>query len=97
MGGLSQNKRLEAVDSLKKSDIPVLVATDDDIPDETIYEPTTELKRRVIDSIRRVAPEGYRIIKHDIMDDYILFIASEEPIKQEWIDRGRRLLKEVRL
>jgi ATP-dependent RNA helicase DeaD len=27
-GGLSQNKRLDAVDSLKKGDIPVLVATD---------------------------------------------------------------------
>jgi len=75
----------------------VLVATDDDIPDETIYEPTTELKRKVIDSIRRVAPEGYRIIKHDITDEYILFIASEEPIKQEWIDRGRTLLKEAGL
>jgi putative methanogenesis marker protein 17 len=75
----------------------VLVATDDDIPDETIYEPTTELKRKVIDSIRRVAPEGYRIIKHDITDDYVLFIASEEPIKQEWINQGRRLLKEAGL
>jgi putative methanogenesis marker protein 17 len=75
----------------------VLVATDEDIPDDTIYEPTTELKRKVIDSIRRVAPEGYRIIKHDITDDYVLFIASEEPIKQEWVDQGRRLLKEAGL
>jgi len=73
----------------------VLVATDDDIPDETVYEPATELRRKVIDSIRRVAPEGYRIIKHDITSSYILFIASEEPLKEEWIDQGRRLLKEA--
>ncbi|HYA33865.1 MAG TPA: methanogenesis marker 17 protein [Candidatus Bathyarchaeia archaeon] len=70
----------------------LLVATDEDIPDETIFEPAAELKRKVIDSIRRIAPEGYRIIKHDITDDYILFIASEEPIKQEWIDKGHSLL-----
>lgn len=75
----------------------ILVATDEDIPDEIIYEPATELKRKVIDSIRRVAPEGYRIIKHDITDDYVLFIASEEPIKQEWINQGRRLLKKAGL
>ncbi|MEI7826276.1 MAG: DUF2113 family protein, partial [Euryarchaeota archaeon] len=73
----------------------VLVATDDDIPDETVYEPATELRRKVIDSIRRVAPEGYRIIKHEISESYILFIASEEPIEDEWINRGHKLLKEA--
>jgi putative methanogenesis marker protein 17 len=73
----------------------VLVATDEDIPDETVYEPATELKRKVIDSIRRITPEGYRIIKHEISKNYILFIASEEPLKEEWIEKGHKLLKEV--
>ena len=73
----------------------VLIATDEDIPDETVYEPSIELKRKVIDSIRRIAPEGYRIIKHEISKNYILFIASEEPIKEEWIQQGHKLLKEA--
>jgi putative methanogenesis marker protein 17 len=71
----------------------VLVATDEEIPDEIIFEPATELKRKVIDAIRRVAPEGYRIIKHEITRNSILFIASEEPIKEEWIDLGHKLLR----
>jgi putative methanogenesis marker protein 17 len=73
----------------------VLVATEEDIANETIYEPSTELRRKVIDAIRRVAPEGYRIIKHDITNNYILFIASEEPIKEEWINQGRKLVREA--
>jgi len=73
----------------------VLVATDDDIPDEIIYEPSIELRRNVIDSIRRIAPEGYRIIKHEIAENHILFIASEEPIKEEWVQQGYKLLKEA--
>jgi putative methanogenesis marker protein 17 len=73
----------------------VLVATDEDIPDDTIYEPSIELRRKVIDSIRRIAPEGYRIIKHEIAKDHILFIASEEPIKEEWVQNGYKLLKEA--
>jgi putative methanogenesis marker protein 17 len=71
----------------------VLVATDEEIPDEVIFEPATELKRKVIDAIRRVTPEGYRIIKHEITPNSILFIASEEPITDEWIDLGRKLLR----
>ncbi|HYA33022.1 MAG TPA: methanogenesis marker 17 protein [Candidatus Bathyarchaeia archaeon] len=71
----------------------VLVATDEEIPDEIIFEPATELRRKVIDAIRRVAPEGYRIIRHEITRNSILFIASEEPIKEEWIALGHKLLR----
>ncbi len=74
----------------------LLVATDDDIPDIIVFEPIEELKRKIIDSIRRIAPEGYRIIKHDITNKYILFIASEEPIKDEWLEKGETLVEEMR-
>jgi putative methanogenesis marker protein 17 len=73
----------------------LLVATDEDIPDIIVFEPIEELKRKIIDSIRRVAPEGYRIIKHDITNKYILLIASEEPIKDEWLEKGQTLVEEM--
>jgi putative methanogenesis marker protein 17 len=73
----------------------LLVATDEDIPDIIVFEPIEELKRKIIDSIRRIAPEGYRIIKHDVSDKYILFIASEEPIKDEWLEKGETLVEEM--
>ncbi|HXY88974.1 MAG TPA: methanogenesis marker 17 protein [Candidatus Acidoferrales bacterium] len=74
----------------------LLVATDEDIPDVVVFEPIEELKRKIIDSIRRIAPEGYRIIKHDVTNEYILFIASEEPLKDEWLEKGRALTEEMR-
>jgi putative methanogenesis marker protein 17 len=73
----------------------LLVATDEDIPDIIVFEPIEELKRKIIDSIRRIAPEGYRIIKHDVTNKYILFIASEEPIKDEWLEKGEALVEEM--
>jgi putative methanogenesis marker protein 17 len=73
----------------------LLVATDEDIPDIIVFEPIEELKRKIIDSIRRIAPEGYRIIKHDITDRYIVFVASEEPIKDEWLEKGEMLVEEM--
>ncbi len=82
-------ERYGKADILQLDRYTVLVATDEDIPDDVIYEPAKELKRKIIDAIRRIAPEGYRIIKHEITDDYILFIASEEPIKDAWIEKGR--------
>ena len=74
----------------------LLVATDEDIPDVIVFEPIEELKRKIIDSIRRITPEGYRIIKHDITNEYILFIASEEPLKDEWLEKGKTLIEEMR-
>ncbi len=86
-------ERYGKADLLQLDRYTVLVATDEDIPDEIIYEPAKELTRKIIDAIRRIAPEGYRIIKHEITDDYILFIASEEPIKEAWIRQGRKLIE----
>jgi putative methanogenesis marker protein 17 len=73
----------------------LLIATDEDIPDIIVFEPIEELKRKIIDSIRRIAPEGYRIIKHDITDKYIVFIASEEPLKDEWLKKAEMLVEEM--
>lgn len=87
-------ERYGKADILQLDRYTILVATDEDIPDDVIYEPAKELKRKIIDAIRRVAPEGYRIIKHDITNDYILFIASEEPIKEAWIKQARKFAKE---
>ncbi len=80
-------------DILQLDRYTILVATDEDVPDDVIYEPAKELKRKIIDAIRRIAPEGYRIIKHEITNEYILFIASEEPIKESWMREGQKLIE----
>ncbi len=88
------NERYGKADILQLDRYTILVATDEDIPDDIVYEPAKELKRKIIDAIRRIAPEGYRIVKHEITNDHILFIASEEPLEEAWISEAHKLGEE---
>jgi putative methanogenesis marker protein 17 len=67
----------------------------DDISSITVYDPHEELKKNVIDALIRITPEGFRVRKHFISEHMLAFIASEDPIKPEWIDICRRLRKEI--
>ena len=73
----------------------MLVATDEDIPDDTIYEPSIELRRNVIDSTADCARRLPDNKARHCYKNHILFIASEEPIKEEWVQQGYKLLKEA--
>ncbi|HEY3421594.1 MAG TPA: methanogenesis marker 17 protein [Methanocellaceae archaeon] len=67
----------------------------DDISSIIVYDPQEELKKNVIDALIRITPEGFRVRKHFISEHMLAFIASEDPIKPEWIDICRRLRKEI--
>lgn len=63
----------------------------DEISSIVVYDPKDDLKKAVIDALIRITPEGFRVRKHFISDRMLAFIASEDPIKQEWTDICRRL------
>jgi len=67
----------------------------DDISSIIVYDPQEELKKNVIDALIRITPEGFRVRKHFISEHMLAFIASEDPIKEEWLDICRRLRKEI--
>ncbi len=67
----------------------------DDIAAIVVYDPRDELKKAVIDALIRITPEGFRVRKHYISEHMLAFIASEDPIKPEWIDTCRKLREKI--
>lgn len=68
----------------------------DEISSLVVYDPKDEMKKSVIDALIRIAPEGFRVRKHYISEHMLAFIASEDPIKQEWMDICHRIRDEIK-
>ncbi len=56
------------------------------LEDMVIDEKVQEINDRIIDAMLRIIPEGFRVRYHELTEEYILFVASEDPIKQDWKD-----------
>jgi len=60
-----------------------------------VFDPQEDLKKSVIDALLRITPEGFRVRKHYITEHMLAFIASEDPIKPEWLAICRRLRENI--
>lgn len=67
----------------------------DDISSIVVYDPQEELKKNVIDALIRITPEGFRVRKHYISEHVLAFIASEDPIKKEWMDICHNMRQQI--
>lgn len=61
------------------------------LKDMMIDEKVQEINDRIVDAMLRIIPEGFRVRYHQLTDEYILFVASEDPIKQDWKDRAESI------
>ena len=61
------------------------------LKDMVIDEKVQEINNRIVDAMLRIIPEGFRVRYHQLTDEYILFVASEDPIKQDWKDRAEAM------
>ncbi len=69
----------------------------DAMGDLVIDEPRQEVLDRLIDAIAlRIIPEGFRVRKHELTSSHVLFVASEDTLKPEWLAKGREILKSLR-
>jgi len=65
----------------------------DGMKELVIDEPRQEVLDRLIDAIAlRIIPEGFRVRKHVLTPSYVSFVASEDTLKPEWIQRGKEML-----
>jgi putative methanogenesis marker protein 17 len=67
----------------------------DDIASIVVYDPQEELKKNVIDALLRITPEGFRVRKHYIDEHMLAFVASEDPIKPEWMEMCKKLRNSI--
>jgi len=69
----------------------------DMLRDLVIEEPKQEVLDRLIDAIAlRIIPEGFRVRKHELTNDYVIFVASENTLKPEWVAKGKEILEFLR-
>ncbi|NIA02984.1 MAG: methanogenesis marker 17 protein [Nitrospirae bacterium] len=85
-GNINQEERtqiiVETVDYMTEVDL---------LKDMVIDEKVQEINDRIVDAMLRIIPEGFRVRYHQLTDEYILFVASEDPIKQDWKDRAEAM------
>ncbi len=80
----------------------IVVKTDpvkeiDAMKELVIEEPMQEVLDRLIDAIAlRIIPEGFRVRKHELSPTHVLFVASEDTLKPEWIAKGKEMLASLR-
>jgi putative methanogenesis marker protein 17 len=62
-----------------------------EIKEIRIREKEIDISERIIELINRILPEGFRV-RHTIKEgDTLIVIASEDPIKEEWIRKAHEI------
>ena len=65
----------------------------DEMRELVIDEPRQEVLDRLIDAIAlRIIPEGFRVRKHELSSSHVMFVASEDTLKPEWIKQAKDML-----
>ena len=62
---------------------------------EVVDDPHSNLQRRVYDAIFRILPEGFKIIKDLSTEDIITVVATDELIKDAWIEKAHEYIDEL--
>lgn len=90
-------------ESIEQPDRKIIVVKTDPIKELdamrelVIEEPQQEVLDRLIDAIAlRIIPEGFRVRKHELSTSHVIFIASEDTLKPEWIAKAREMLEALR-
>ncbi len=90
-------------ENIEQPDKKVLIVKTDPIKELdamrelVIEEPQQEVLDRLIDAIAlRIIPEGFRVRKHELSMSHVLFVASEDTLKPEWLAKGTEMLESLR-
>ena len=90
-------------ENIEQPDKKIIVVKTDPIKEVDVLgelvidEPRQEVLDRLIDAIAlRIIPEGFRVRKHELSSSHVLFVASEDTLKPEWIARAKDILESLR-
>ena len=60
-----------------------------------VDDPHSNLQRRIYDAIFRILPEGFKIIKDLSTEDIVAVVATDELIKDAWIEKAHEFIEEL--
>lgn len=90
-------------DYIEQPDRKIIVVKTDPLKDLdmlrelVIEEPQQEVLDRLIDAIAlRIIPEGFRVRKHELSSTHVLFVASEDTLKPEWLAKGKEMMDSLK-
>ena len=66
-----------------------------DLEDLVVDDPQSNLQKRVYDAIFRILPEGFKIIKDVSVGDIVAVMATDELIKDDWIEKANDYIAEL--
>lgn len=66
------------------------------LADVVIADPRKEIESRLADALLRITPEGFRVRHHVSTGSEMLFVASEDSIKPEWIKKAEDMMDQLK-
>ncbi|MDO5823715.1 methanogenesis marker 17 protein [Methanobrevibacter sp.] len=60
-----------------------------------VDDPHSNLQRRIYDAIFRILPEGFKIIKDLSTENIVTVVATDELIKDAWIEKANEFIDEL--
>jgi hypothetical protein len=60
-----------------------------------VDDPQSNLQRRIYDAVFRILPEGFKIIKDLSTEDIVAVVATDELIKDAWIEKAHEFIDEL--
>lgn len=60
-----------------------------------VDDPHSNLQRRIYDAVFRILPEGFKNIKDLSTEDIVTVVATDELIKDEWIEKAHEFIDEL--
>ena len=66
-----------------------------DLKTVVVDDPHSNLQRRIYDAVFRILPEGFKIIKDLSTNDIVTVVATDELIKDEWLDKAHEFIDEL--
>ncbi|MCQ8898018.1 MAG: methanogenesis marker 17 protein [Hadesarchaea archaeon] len=85
-GGVEQLDRWEVV-------VPPGAVGAKELEEMVVSHPRERMMERIMDAVERVIPVGFRVGYAERGEDHLLLIASENPIKEGWVEEVREALR----
>ena len=67
-----------------------------ELVDVVIADPRREIESRLADALLRITPEGFRVRHHVSTGSEMLFVASEDSIKPEWVKKAEDMMDQLK-
>lgn len=84
------DKKTVAITTEDKNEVAKSVA------EVVIADPRREVDTRLADALLRITPEGFRVRHHVSTESEMLFVASEDAIKPEWINQANDMMNQLK-